>query len=208
VAVWAHLHDPPSYNQLVAIEVEPAACAATDCGPCVSPPSALAASAAVCEGAPLTLDGSASLGCLGAGGPEFRWSLGATLLCNWSASPTCLLPAPVTGSYTLEVRCKNSPWCATGTPVQVTVSPDVTPGDLGNTLRAVRNVGDVQMAWAGVAEAATYTLHRSDDRTGWPSPPPLSGLPAPSATLPDVPPPPALWLYRAAGVSCSGAEGP
>ena len=82
------------------------------------------------------------------------------------------------------------------------------PADRGNTLMAARLADDVVLGWAEDIVASSYTLHRGTEKGVWPSPSFLPGLLVPAATLPDVPAPPALYFYRAAGVSCTGLQGP
>jgi hypothetical protein len=83
-----------------------------------------------------------------------------------------------------------------------------TPGDLGNTLRAVHSPADVLLTWGFDPLARSYTLHRGTAKGAWQSPAFLPGLPLPAAAVPDLLPPPTLYFYRAAGASCSGNEGP
>ena len=59
-----------------------------------------------------------------------------------------------------------------------------------------------------VPAARTFALYRSVNRRSWPPAPYRSPLALPADTEPDVPGPPNLYTYRAAGVSCSGIEGP
>lgn len=75
-----------------------------------------------CEGEPVMLDGSESWGCDDAG-MEYRWSLGATVLCDWSPEPTCEIVPPGTGDYTLEVRCVHDTNCESSGSVAVVLAP-------------------------------------------------------------------------------------
>ena len=67
---------------------------------------------------------------------------------------------------------------------------------------------DVVIAWPAVFEAATNTLHRGTVKGVWPTPAFREGIVGTTDSLPDVAPPPALYLYRVAGVNCAGVEGP
>ena len=71
----------------------------------------------------------------------------------------------------------------------------------------MRSGSNVALAWRSDPSAATCALHRGVVKGVWP-PPLVTGLALPADTLPDVPTPPTLYFYRAAGTSCSGTEGP
>ena len=160
----------------------------------------------VCEGQTVTLDGSASRGCAT---PTYRWLDGALELCA-STSPLCDVTPSSSTVYTVEVSC-GAAACATGSDrdtVTVTVEPDVVPGDLGNTVRAVKAVGSVLLSWASAPNAASYTLHRGTVKGAWPSPPYRSGLAATTDLTRDLAAPPPLYYYRVSGASCSGIDGP
>lgn len=92
----------------------------------------------------------------------------------------------------------------------ITVNPDVTPPDLGGSLRAVRASDEVALSWASVPEAYSYSLFRAIVKTTWPAAPLVEDLPTLTTSRLDVPVPPneLLYFYRIAGASCSGLEGP
>ena len=129
------------------------------------------------------------------------------VVCDWSTAPTCNVTPGSTTAYTLEVRCLNG--CGLDSDeVLVEVKPAVIPPDLGNRLRAIKVGLDVVVAWPAVFEAATYTIHRGTVKGAWPTPAFREGIVGTTDSLPDVAPPPALYLYRVAGVNCAGVEGP
>jgi len=163
----------------------------------------------LCGPRDVTLDGSATVvsGC--AKTPQYRWLAGEVVVHGWDTDPTVTVHPTETTPYRLEVRCGDCAGpCFGADGVLVAVDPDITPPDLGNTLRMVRETGDVAMSWASVSEARTYTLHRGTAKGSWPPLPVLEGITGLTATLPDVPEPPSLYYYQVAGASCSGSEGP
>ena len=84
------------------------------------------------------------------------------------------------------------------------------PGDLGNTLRAVKQSStNIGFQWAGDAAATSYGLYRGIAKGAWPPPPPWrTGLRAPSvASSGEVRSSPELTFYRAVAQTC-GLEGP
>jgi len=68
------------------------------------------------------VDGSASTGC-GSSPMQYRWLDGATVVCDWSASPVCDVLPPVTTTYQLEVACLDAPTCVAVRDVTVEVLP-------------------------------------------------------------------------------------
>ncbi|MFC2173790.1 hypothetical protein ACFLU6_14355 [Acidobacteriota bacterium] len=192
-------------NHLVAVEALPGDCSCGDCP--TDLPVAMGVGGDLCGPGMVTLDGSGSIDC-GGGGLEYRWVAEGTIVCDWTPSATCDVSLTASTVFTLDVRCSGSRWCRASDTVAVTVDPDITPPDLGNTLRAVRGGTELEISWASVSEARTYTLHRSEAKGVWPSPPFLQGIIPTSVILPDIPHPPDLYFYRAAGASCSGKQGP
>jgi len=161
----------------------------------------------LCEGETTTLDGSASSPC-DASGLDYRWLDGTTEVCPLSPTPTCDVTPTTTTTYTLEVTCRGASACGvTRATVTIVVVSGAAPDDLGNTLRAVRRIGDVDLSWAGAPRALTYNLYRGTAKGSWP-PPHRALLPAPTIGLPDVLTTDPLYFYRATGVSCALQEGP
>lgn len=84
--------------------------------------TAVAASVApLCLGDSATLDGAPSLGCSPL---DYRWLLAGAPVCDWSATPTCVVAPNTTTTYTLEAICAGVP-CALSdaTFIQVEVLP-------------------------------------------------------------------------------------
>jgi len=175
-----------------------------------SGPSADAGPAAeICAGESLTLDGTASSGCSGAT-REYRWSLGATVVCDWSMAATCDVAPAVDSTFTLEVRCVGAPCASPATSIDtvaVEVKPAGTPADIGNTLLAVRDVLDADMLWQPEPLSHSYDLHRSTIKGIWPAMPFRRDVPGPATRVDDVASPP-LLCYRVSGVDCGGLVGP
>ncbi|MFC2173395.1 FG-GAP-like repeat-containing protein [Acidobacteriota bacterium] len=76
----------------------------------------------ICEGDSVDLDGAASLtDC--PSDTEYQWSILGTVIQPWSANPVLSVTPSATTTYTLEVRCAESPECAGTDDVTVTVYP-------------------------------------------------------------------------------------
>ena len=182
----------------VAVTVEEPPVALADAGPPQE----------VCLGDAVTLDASAST-CSGTA--SFRWLDGATEVCGPASDPSCAVSPAATTTFTVEVTCDGGPACPDAVVVDdvvVTVDPAVVPGDLGNSLRGVRDGVDVVFTGAAHPDARSYNLHRGTQKRVWPPLPLLTDLPTPDYRAADVPAPPALYLYRVTGVNCAGVEGP
>ncbi|MFC2171066.1 hypothetical protein ACFLU6_00365 [Acidobacteriota bacterium] len=155
------------------------------------------------------LDGSGTTVQNCAATPEYRWMQDTTVISDWITDPRAVVWADETRLYRLEVRCGDCDGpCYALDEMLVEIVPDIEPPDLGNTLFAVRSNQDVELSWAAVIEAYTYTLHRNTLKGVWPATPFMPGLMGTFISIPDVPGPPPLYFYRSAGASCSGKEGP
>lgn len=163
----------------------------------------------MCPGESRTLDANGSSPGTCPAGVEYQFREGAIILRAWDALATFgPVSPPATTVYAVDARCVGSTTCESSATQALVVDVDIVPGDLGNSLRAVRQSSDVSMSWASLPEARSYALHRALAKGSWPGPAWLSLLPTTVATLNDVPAPPSLYFYRVAGESCSGREGP
>jgi len=79
----------------------------------------------------------------------------------------------------------------------------VPPGDIGNTLRAVKSGLNVDLSWAPDAASSSYALFRATVTGSWP-PPLETRLATPAASEPDVAAADALYFYRVVGENCAG----
>jgi hypothetical protein len=126
----------------------------------------------VCDGEPLTLDGSGSTdrGC--PAGLEYRWRDGATVVRGWSASPTWDPPTAAAGTtvFTLDARCAGDPGCSASDDVEVVVTVcaplAVAFASYGATW--VAGCPEVAVAWATASEQGTlaFAVERAGSRSG------------------------------------------
>jgi hypothetical protein len=80
------------------------------------------------------------------------------------------------------------------------------PPDLGNTLLGRQSSDYVVLYWTPPPLQDGYRLYRSETKGQWLDPP--TAYTNSTALRKEVTPPPYLYHYRVAAVSCTGVEGP